>query len=410
MRPPVSAAALSHLIGLVYDCAVDAERWPAALDAVRRTLGYHHAVLAVHEVPSGRVQMDQAVNLAPTSFERMRRYDAHAVALWGGLAYIRDHPVHEPAVLSRVNPAGLRDAANPWISDWAAPLEIVDHLALVLARDDAAVGCVGFARHGDDGPIGNDDIAAVRLLIPHLQRAAAIGRLLDEHRAVAGRLAAALEHLAAPVLLLTEDAAVLHANAAGHDLLAAGMPLALRHGRLWSPLPDVAQAVAQALGRCALGRDAATHGGFGIPARGDLASDDGASAGVFALHLLPLGQTRDRPPLVRGAVAALFVASPKALPGRADDLVAALYGLTPAEARVFAAIAHGHTPAEAAAVLGVAPSTLRTHLLRVFDKLGVHRQSDLVRLAAALTSPFVPAGHAAPIADPSLRRQSPIAS
>ena len=71
--------------------------------------------------------------------------------------------------------------------------------------------------------------------------------------------------------------------------------------------------------------------------------------------------------------------------------MAALYGLTPAEARVFAQLAGGRAPVEAARALGVAPSPFHSHLLRVYDNLGVHRQAELVRLAAALASPMIDA-------------------
>jgi DNA-binding CsgD family transcriptional regulator len=84
----------------------------------------------------------------------------------------------------------------------------------------------------------------------------------------------------------------------------------------------------------------------------------------------------------------VLLSRPAVWPGGVADAAAALFGLTPAEARVFGLVAGGATPAEAAAALGVAPSTLKTHLLHVFDKVGVHRQSDLVQLGASLASPL----------------------
>lgn len=385
MRAPLSVETHSRLVGLIYDCAVRPDRWPAALDAVQRALGYHHAILALHELPTGRVLLDQTANIPSPWHEARVGYYDDAVALWGGVDVIRRHPVDRPAALSRLNPAGTGDPANRWAAEWAAPQGIVDHLALVLARDGAAIGCVGFGRHGDRGLITERDLAAARLLIPHFQRAAAIGRLLDEHRAAARRLADALDLLAAPVVLLADDAAVLHANAAARALLAARTPLAVHAGRLSSPQPEVARAIHRALALCRVGDDGLPRAGIGIPARHE-------TEGVVALHVLPLGRSDVRPRPVARAVAALFVSLPKARPGETADLVAALYGLTPAEARAFAAVADGRTPAEAARALGVAASTFRTHLLRVFDKLGVHRQADLVRLAAALASPLMPIG------------------
>jgi DNA-binding CsgD family transcriptional regulator len=43
---------------------------------------------------------------------------------------------------------------------------------------------------------------------------------------------------------------------------------------------------------------------------------------------------------------------------------------------------------EIAAFLGVAPSTMKAHLLRVFDKTGCGRQADLARLAASFALPL----------------------
>ena len=58
------------------------------------------------------------------------------------------------------------------------------------------------------------------------------------------------------------------------------------------------------------------------------------------------------------------------------------YDLTPAELRVLLAIVReGGVPATARA-LGIAASTVKTHLQRVFGKTGSSRQCDLVKLLA----------------------------
>jgi DNA-binding CsgD family transcriptional regulator len=43
---------------------------------------------------------------------------------------------------------------------------------------------------------------------------------------------------------------------------------------------------------------------------------------------------------------------------------------------------------EAAAALGVATTTIRTHLGRLFEKTGLGRQADLVKLVAAFSTPL----------------------
>jgi DNA-binding CsgD family transcriptional regulator len=59
---------------------------------------------------------------------------------------------------------------------------------------------------------------------------------------------------------------------------------------------------------------------------------------------------------------------------------AAEFGLTPAEARLLAVLFEGCSVPQAAERLGVARTTARTHLQRVFDKTGARRQGDLMRL------------------------------
>jgi len=62
------------------------------------------------------------------------------------------------------------------------------------------------------------------------------------------------------------------------------------------------------------------------------------------------------------------------------DAAEKTFGLTRAESRLLATLFEGCSVPQAADRLGVARSTARTHLQRVFDKTGVRRQGDLLRL------------------------------
>ena len=58
------------------------------------------------------------------------------------------------------------------------------------------------------------------------------------------------------------------------------------------------------------------------------------------------------------------------------------FALTPAETRVLCQVLSGKNVSEAAKDLGVAASTVRTHLDNIFAKTGVARQTHLIRLVA----------------------------
>jgi DNA-binding CsgD family transcriptional regulator len=71
------------------------------------------------------------------------------------------------------------------------------------------------------------------------------------------------------------------------------------------------------------------------------------------------------------------------------ETVGKIYKLTPTELRVlFAIVQIGGVP-EVAEMLGIAVSTAKTHLRRLFAKTGTNRQVDLVKLVAGYASPLV---------------------
>src|SRR5262249_4172679 len=106
-------------------------------------------------------------------------------------------------------------------------------------------------------------------------------------------------------------------------------------------------------------------------------------------HLLSLRSGERRTGAMCEAVAALFVHRAEPKPLIPCELVAARYSLTPMETTVlFAIVDVGGVP-EGARALGIAPTTVKTHLLRVFAKTSTRRQADLVKLVFELANPFV---------------------
>jgi len=89
----------------------------------------------------------------------------------------------------------------------------------------------------------------------------------------------------------------------------------------------------------------------------------------------------------RAAGEAFALIFPQAAP--LEALAACLmrsFSLTPAETRLALNLKDGLTLAEAAAALDVSVNTARNQLRAIFDKLGLRRQSELVRALAQLTA------------------------
>jgi DNA-binding CsgD family transcriptional regulator len=89
------------------------------------------------------------------------------------------------------------------------------------------------------------------------------------------------------------------------------------------------------------------------------------------------------------AAAAMFVQKAALEAPSPQEMIAKLYKLTPSELRVLLAIVQVGSVAEVAEALGIAESTAKTHLHRVFAKTGTKRQADLVKLVAGYASPLM---------------------
>lgn len=381
MRHELTPTRLSELIGLIYDCVIEPARWQAAVDAVRIELGFATAEIAVMRLPDGEPLMSATSGIAPEWLSRFQRErTAGAVDLWGGPERLRSYPLAEPIVLSQaVGRAHME--AHPFHQNFAAEMGLADLVSMALMRDKGALAEVGLGWPAARGELAEQHIAPLRLLAPHLRRAVTIQRLLDLERRAANTFAQALELLPTAVLLLDVRLAIVHANSAAEAMLSARDVMYAdpqRGLRIRAPMAHAS--LADALARAASGGAALGQRGIGIP----LVRRAGGPP--LVAHVLPLHAGECPSGVSPRAAAALFVAdaaAPAAVPVQA---LALLYDLTPAEVRVFELIASGHASAQIAAQLGLAPSTVKTHLLRVFDKTGCRRQAELVHLAAALTA------------------------
>jgi len=76
----------------------------------------------------------------------------------------------------------------------------------------------------------------------------------------------------------------------------------------------------------------------------------------------------------------LFVFDPDRVPLTPENLLMNAFGLTCAETRLTLALLHGETVDEYCARTVISRNTARTHMRAIFDKLGINKQTELIRL------------------------------
>ena len=220
------------------------------------------------------------------------------------------------------------------------------------------------------------------LLVPHASRALLVNRAISTELTLGSALADVLDSLSSGIFLLDSACHVVHANASGHALLEADDVVRIVAGQLVASGTQANQTLRGVFAARGDG-SALAAGEPAIP----LLSPKGER---YVAYILPLAS------VLRGgrersfdAVGALLLR--KVALGRQSygDLIARTFELTPAELRVFLSIVEVGGVPETSLALGIAETTVKTHLHRVFAKTGVSRQADLVKLAASFANPLV---------------------
>ena len=363
-------SAWNNTVETVYAAAADPSLWPTTLQTIADLLDSRGALL-LYRHDDGRF----GVIVSPGLTEMAREYDQH----WQHL------DVRAERVFRAIG-NGYRDVQADhtiFTEEEVARLPIYQQFLLpngicwgmtVPVSPSPAVNVILTLLRAREKP-GYCDALQEQLLAlsRHVERSLSLSiRLMDAEAERIG-LAAALDRLECGVLVLTPDQRVLLANRTANRLLGSGLTIKSEHLRVTD---KATHQILQA-------RLAVVESGLAAaPEASEPLVVPNGERGLI-VQVLPLPSAINVPAL-QTASAIVLVEDPDH--GRPFDpaVVRNAFKLTLCEARLAALVGAGAAPAEAAETLGIAETTARTVLKRVFEKMGVSRQSEMAALMGKL--------------------------
>jgi len=182
----------------------------------------------------------------------------------------------------------------------------------------------------------------------------------------------ALDQLAAGVIVTDGGAAVVEMNRAGQAILRLEDGLLIKEDRLCARRVFETTKIAKLIaGATAEGESNAAARRM-LVGRGD----------VLPAYVLTVAPLRTGFAIGERRLALVVVVDPvRHAPSQAD--LAEFFGLSPAEARLAAAMMAGKRLSAIATDRGVQITTVRTQLVSILKKVGVRRQSDLLRILSS---------------------------
>ena len=188
-------------------------------------------------------------------------------------------------------------------------------------------------------------------------------------------LEAAMAMVGDAMLVIDSFGRIVWKSTAAKHLLAGGDPLAERNGRLTLHDTTAERHLLEAVGevmRTPAGTLSAAPEGRHV-----VRCSDGAPC---MLRLLPVDRRILPIAGAESGFVALVLAGTRGDGDILQNELRQLYGLTTTEARLVVHIAAGKRLTEVSADLGISINTAKSHMKRVYSKLGVERQAELIRM------------------------------
>ena len=365
---------LSKVIADIYDAAIDPALWQQALASICTYVGGKTGALLWHDSARQQAQVMHIFNDDPhytnLYFEKyllMNPFFPAAGFVEAGVVHTQGDIIPQEEL-----------EKTRFYKEWIEPQDIVDAVSVNLEVGIARASMINIRTDASYGKVDEQMRLRLAELVPHLQRAIAIGRLFDQYKATEGALTTTLDHVEAAVFLVDAAGAITFANEPAKKLIEDAVLVREQNGVLRAVAPETDRILRDTFAAAANGDASLGMRGVEVPLTN--AKDD-----AWFAHILPLTSgRRQQAGQANHAVAAVFIRKVAPNAPLPLEVIATRYKLLPSEVRVLDALAKVQGVRERADQLGISQATVKTHLHNLFRKTGTKRQGELLKLVAGI--------------------------
>jgi DNA-binding CsgD family transcriptional regulator len=364
----LSLSDFSELLAAIYEGPLEPVPWKSALDLLRRYLRASYVTLMLRP-PSADREALMVNSAGDWPITREAEYNKHYYALDPFVDLPQDRVV---TVQELIGDANWRE--SEFYKQFLKPLDILHALGADIRTDDGLECRLRVARPHREPPFSENDKALCTIVLPHLKRAVRLHSQLEVMDSERRLYAGTVDRMLVGTVTLDETGAVLKSNPVAEEMLHEGDGLRLVNGVLRADLAaenrELQRLVKQALSGNTGGKAAV------VDAISITRKSTRGKLGVLVRSLPNTGSSKAK----RRPSVALFIRDAERKSEASREMVRRLFDLTPAEASLALSLANGLTLDEAADGLHIRKNTARAHLRAIFSKIGVTRQTTLVRV------------------------------
>jgi DNA-binding CsgD family transcriptional regulator len=361
----LNSDASNGVIYSIYSAALEPSKWDAAVSDLADYLGATSGFYGGLDMRSGRGAYWYAHGL---DLDIQRLYNEKYVACDPTLRSI----MQTPGVAQVFDPDKCSDHPDfeAFFQEFMFPTGLGSVLSAITNKRGSLFSLFGFQRKTGLPSFSTSEQAKLQALIPHLEQADRIASrlaVMDESRYL---LMGAMDRIDHGIVFLNGSGQIRLTNRKAESLLESGQFMMAELGRL---LLSRANDNIQFHGKLA---EIAT--GSAPAAYMNVQCARGISKANIAI--LPLNAAEESLADGSDIRAVVYVTTSAAPQTNVTQFLIEGFGLTVAEVRVLTALAKGERLEQIGTSLSISLSTVKTHIQHLFQKTGVNRQTDLVRI------------------------------
>lgn len=363
---------------MIYGALEDPAQWRQFLDEFLKRIGGGHALFVIQYANSPQASVAQYVGATDHDFAEYTTKWAQQDP-WMIRAGFGRYPIGKVVPSQEICPDDELEVTQIY-NEFLKPRNWHYGGGVYLASGTGQMAVLSCIRAKSLGPLSADELDWWQSLTPHLMRAVRIHGERERLNGEANLLRYHFNSGPLGIVQLTEDSLVLAANSVATNLIERKNAFQLSDGRLTATDPNSNQLLQSAIAA--------------VGSRIRMAQPQPTQIRVRCgneemLAIVCESPGSDHPRVGTNAPTVYCYLIDPSEPQRINsEILVNGYGLTPAEAKVASHLGTGVSTENASKALNLSPSTVRTHLTRIFSKTGCRRQSELV----ALLSRLPPAG------------------
>ena len=371
MKHNSNAISQQHIISQIYDAALEQEQWTDVIKNITQTLNAEQGYIRIIDTTSNNVQLCYGYNKDLSWVQAFKDYYVHQDP-WLNKILKSENSV---IACTHHHISNEKYEAMEYYQDFVRPQKIHYGLGGVLNVGKNITAYLALNRKKENQGFQNKQLENLQFIAPHLQKALLINEKTRHIDIENNLFRDALSQINSPLLLVNKNGKVLFINPHAEKIIEHQTGINIKNDNISFVSSKQNKILHNLIHQATKNK---IHSS--LQQGGAMNYIDPFNKTSLSILVTPINPDRTNIDTQSDNNVLLLLNANNQEAPLTTELLIALYKLTTAEARLTVHLCQGLTLAEISEKFSLSINTLKTQLRSCFNKVGVSRQAELVRV------------------------------